>query len=841
MSAKDCITAKAAAGKVNKDKAARLVQLYDDLEAEARGSVGPNAAADKAAVEAEIALARQTRRKKRNTLKQMRAQAQILSRAQAHPENVAKAMLSVLDFDPRGQIAGPNVSIMAQINRGRAHAHMVDFIEQFRSKKAGFTRRKAGSRAIVRELFGESTSDLEAKALAAGIREGLEFQRLAFNAAGGDIPKRKNWGLPQTHNRRAIAAGTKDDWTDFVFSRLDREQMIDLDTGLPMSETKLARVLADTYDNIVSDGMIDLKPAGFMRSGIIKRRQESRFLIFRNADAWIEYEERFGDADVFTLIMGHTELMARDTALIQVMGPQPEATLQFMENVVDQSKAVEAVAETGPKAARAAGRVGLPKRALRDTFNVLNGRTNQPVNQTWANVSAANRNILISAMLGGAWFSALADRTFTNITSRMNGIPPVRTLARHLKLFAPGSLKDEKQAVRLGFGAQGWASMAIAQERYVGEVIGPEWSKRLADISVRLSLLSPWTQAGRWGFMTEMTGFITEQAGKAFGDLPEALQRSFARYGITAPDWDLIRKTNLWRDPETSAEFLRPQDIIGNLDATQADTELFRQHFDVANKLQSAILTESEFAIPSTTARVKAILTGGTQPGTLWGEITRNTVLFKSFPVTLIHTHLQRAIGQQGGIQKGKYIAHLIIGTAIMGALGEQLSQIAKGRDPISMDGNTEIGRAFWLRALMRGGGLGIFGDFLFSDVNRFGGGILNTLAGPVFGTQIPAATRLTVGNLQELVKEGEAKNVGRELTRFVKLMTPGRSLWYGQLAMERLIFDEMQKMVDPNANEAFRRIERRARSERGQRFFSRPGRGVRPQRTPELERVAGN
>ena len=498
MSAKNCIQGKAEAGTVNKDKVARLAQLFDEVEAEARGSLGPNAAADKAARDVEMALARQVKQRKRRVLKQMRVQSEIKARADAHPDKVGRAMLSVLDFDPRGQVAGPNVSIMSQLNRGRAHAVMVDFIEQFRSKKAGFTRRKAGSRNIIRELFGESTNDVEAKTLAKGIQEGLEYQRLAFNAAGGDIPKRADWGLPQTHNRRTVAAASKDDWLGFVFDRLDREKMIDLDTGLPMSESKLARVLDDTYDTIVSDGMNTLKPGSFYRPGIIRKRQEGRFLIFRDADAWIEYQDRFGDSDVFTLLMGHVESMARDTALIQVMGPNPEATLQFMENLVDKARAEKAIAGTGKTAARQAGRIGNPKRALRDTFNRLTGFNNRPAHPGIANISAANRNILISAMLGGAWFSALSDRVFSNITARMNGIPPARVLARHLKLFVPGSLKDQKLAVRLGFGAQGWASMAIAQERYLGEVIGPEWSKRLADSVLRLGFLSPWTQSGRW-------------------------------------------------------------------------------------------------------------------------------------------------------------------------------------------------------------------------------------------------------------------------------------------------------------------------------------------------------
>ncbi len=48
---------------------------------------------------------------------------------------------------------------------------------------------------------------------------------------------------------------------------------------------------------------------------------------------------------------------------------------------------------------------------------------------------------------------------------------------------------------------------------------------------------------------------------------------------------------------------------------------MFRQHQAVANKLQSMILTESEFAVPSVTATTQTFLRGGRRPGTFWGEV----------------------------------------------------------------------------------------------------------------------------------------------------------------------------------------------------------------------------
>ncbi|MDE8420560.1 hypothetical protein, partial [Klebsiella pneumoniae] len=41
--------------------------------------------------------------------------------------------------------------------------------------------------------------------------------------------------------------------------------------------------------------------------------------------------------------------------------------------------------------------------------------------------------------------------------------------------------------------------------------------------------------------------------------------------------------------------------------------------------------------------------------------------------------------------------------------------------------------QAFWGAAVLQGGGFGIFGDFLQSSQNRFGGGFLGSLAGPLF------------------------------------------------------------------------------------------------------------
>ena len=96
------------------------------------------------------------------------------------------------------------------------------------------------------------------------------------------------------------------------------------------------------------------------------------------------------------------------------------------------------------------------------------------------------------------------------------------------------------------------------------------------------------------------------------------------------------------------------------------------------------------------------------------------------------------------------------------------------------------------------------------------------------------AGAKFSAGNIGELIKSGEATNVVPELRRFADGLLPGRSLWYGRLAFERLIEDEIEMALDKNAASRFRRIEKRARKDFDQKFWSRPGRGL-PQRAPDL------
>ena len=70
-------------------------------------------------------------------------------------------------------------------------------------------------------------------------------------------------------------------------------------------------------------------------------------------------------------------------------------------------------------------------------------------------------------------------------------------------------------------GADNWAGTALAMQRYTGEVLGPKFSQLFADIVLRASLLSPFTQAGRWSFGLDTLGHLGDFKGRQITDMPE--------------------------------------------------------------------------------------------------------------------------------------------------------------------------------------------------------------------------------------------------------------------------------------------------------------------------------
>ncbi|MDH8335416.1 hypothetical protein QIG46_28490, partial [Klebsiella pneumoniae] len=75
-----------------------------------------------------------------------------------------------------------------------------------------------------------------------------------------------------------------------------------------------------------------------------------------------------------------------------------------------------------------------------------------------------------------------------------------------------------------------------------------------------------------------------------------------------------------------------------------------------------------------------------------------------------------------------------------------------------------------------KGGGLGLYGDFLLSDHTRYGGGALASMLGPVAGL-VDDVVKLAQGIPLNAV-EGKPEQTGGDLVKLGKGLIPGANLW---------------------------------------------------------------
>lgn len=818
-----CLKTKIKAGIADKTRAKAVLEQFDRLEADALKRMSPEEAARFAADEVVLGIKKVNKEKRRYVALTAQAQDRILFdlnnyRDGKGQKNLGKAAEALFARD--GFAGYSNIETRHDVVLGQAQAAMTDLLASFRRTVTGGVRDKAGMDNIVREIFGSNTGDSAAKELGQAWSKASDGLRMRFNRAGGRIPQRKDWGMPQSHDTMKVRKASYEQWREFINPRLDREKMIDEMTGQPITQERLEVALRDVHEAIITDGGNRLTPsARASGTSVAARHLDHRFLVFRSADEWLEYNDAFGQTDPFSAMMGHLDSMSRDISMMEVLGPNPNATKNWLEDVV-RKDAKLADAKTG--GGKALDQADKSIHKMNSIYRLITGETTRPVDGVVAHTMAGTRQLLIAAQLGGAALSAISDIGFGMLTSRYNGLKTLGTLKRTMKLFNPKNIEDQKLAVRLSLIAENWSGKALAQARYTGDQAFGEIGSRVADTVLRASLLSSWTQAGRHAFGLEFLATLAEHSGKAFDELPEAMSKTMKRYNITETRWNTLRQSQLL--DERGVKFMDPAMVRQMEGLRPGEAE------GLATSLMEMIRSETEFAVPSTNLRGRVALVGDSRPGTIGGEILRSFAMYKSFAATLYYTHIRRLIDEETLAKKGIYAAQLLIATTGFGALALQAKQVAAGKDPRPMDNKEFIGAA-----ILQGGGLGIFGDFLRSSENRFGGGIAGTVAGPVSGLGQDILS-LTFGNVLEGV-QGKDLNLGRDSVNFLKRYTPGGSLWYLSLGFQRIVESQIQANVDPKARRAFRAKERKLKRDFDQGYFWAPGK-LGPERLPDITNV---
>lgn len=711
----------------------------------------------------------------------------------------------------------------------RLQGRIGDFLAEHSRDLLGRVRNAAGLRDVVRELHGEATGNASAKLLADSVRNTFEEARLMFNEAGGLAGKLENWGLPHVHNRAAVTKAGFEAWYRSVASKIDWSRMEDRLTGKPMSaagtmpsEDMTRGLLKSVWDNIAfgkeADDAVYGRASG---TAMYKKHSEARVLVFKSADDWISYNKDFGTGDPFKSIMGHVHRMARDISLMREFGPNPGMGLDYKRQLWE-------------KKARDLGDTALLDKAKADgnranrMFKVLNGGlVAESALQDWiATFMSSTRHVMTAAMLDRAVIASTSDLNTMRLAASSIGMNPANVISKQVGLLQ-GLSRDE--LLRAGWVADTMADAGTALARFQQDVAPAEIAERLSSAAMKVQGLAQWTDRERATFYQEMSGYLASEANKPLDQVFPALRTALERHGVTPDDWAAFTKPEHMFKAENGATFAMP------LHWRYATDLPDRQAEEIFFKVQGAIEEQMELAVPTGSLYARSYFDPAAHdmpPGTFLYEVAKSGMMFKSFAMTFTVNQYRQIMSKPTIAGRIGYGLNLAAGATAMGAIAIQANELLMGRDPQDMTSPN-----FWGRAAMKGGAFGIVGDIATTGQATWGGGFPSYVSGPM-----PQAAQdtwgLTIGNAFQLAA-GQDTNFAQELARFGKRYTPmGQTPIIGP-ALDRLWWDQMQILLDPDSADALTEAAQKRANLYQSGDFWMPG-NLAPQRAPNFANAIG-
>jgi hypothetical protein len=832
----DCLNAAVAAEKITAATAKKLRKYIGDAEKEAEslGKGGTDAytfATSKAAAR----MIEDVGRRKMDIANDILRTQRLMEDAPKNSAGIFRGLQAIIGERVRGE-GGKYSLVGSQRAVSRTMQSMLtDFLDDLRSTKFGLSRDVVAPRNTVSEILGRDTGAAGAKENATAWTKTLDWWRSAMEAEGVKIRELADYFLPQQFNTLKVKGMGRD---GFVGAMTERWQNGDLrlrdfqssaDDALlkpGVDDERVADILGGAYDNIATNGNISIEPGVTTRDTMADRYNKRRVFEWTSDKAYFGFADSFGNGadnlgEAFTR---HLHQMSLDLGTARILGGDPD-------------KMANTLIQYGQKNGISQGQT----HALEKLYYHSSGQAHAVANVTWANSAQAVRSWLSSVQLGGAMLSSQSDYAFLRSTAAFNGLSSTRVMGRYLEALGTLSgAEGRRSATRQGlmietglrglrdhfdetlnanigkpgsiFSADGMEAASAGMSRIAGQA---------AEFVMRSTGLEHHSNAARVALGNEFLATFAEHAGKSFDALPERVGATLQRYGIDAADWDILR-TKAMHD---EGLFMDPAYLAHSGTAAEREPAL---------RLLGAIDAETKYAVPEGGVTTRAMLLGETKPGSLVGEVLRS-FQYKGFvgSVTLFNgwRAIDNIMGKQGYMPRGQYLVALAIEATVMGALSYQLKNIAAGRDPEAMDTPS-----FWLKAAAMGGAGGMLGDqiktFLQTKSTADAARTMTPTAGLITDT-----AALFGGNLNQAIS-GEKTNIGREGANFLRKYALPRT-FYTSLGVDRLGWDTLQRMWDPEAGGAFSRIEQRSRKDSGTQYWWRPGQSE-PMRPPNLGAAVG-
>jgi hypothetical protein len=643
-----------------------------------------------------------------------------------------------------------------------------------------------------------------------------ELSRTDLNKLGASIGKLDGWSGAQTHDDIKLLAAGKEAWIASVLPKLDIAKTFPDIGSLKEAEDALSGI----YDTIVTG--LPNKPTPreigqrVSPANLAKSLGKSRVLHFKDAEAALAYRDQFGYGNTVSGIIAHLRSASRMAANMEALGPNPEVMYGAVVEGLKRAIKEDPKLSSAEKIKQMKG-LTIDGGALRHALDISTGLISRPVDVNGAKIGSDIRAVQSMAKLGSAIWSSMSDTVTAGLASQFRGSGFMRGFVAQIDGIMHGRPKNEQAEISylLGEGFDGLIGHIVSPAAAVDGPVGK--LSKMQETFFRWNGLTWWTDIMRASAGRIISSEMGMRAKTAFADLPANYKHVLGLHGITEPKWEAIRKAqfreingNAYVTPEKMRDL--PDEAVAGL-GTSAD----EARHDLEMSLRRFFADETSYGVIETDARSRRTTTLGTRPGTIAGEGLRFIMQFKGFPIAFAQRTMGRAafgFRQGAGLEQAAHIGTMLAGLTMAGYAAMTMKDFTRGywppRDPT--DPKT------WGAAFVQGGAAGIYGDYLFSRVNRFGGGPLDAALGPTIGAgsglvDLILKARDASVSSDEQVKLADWLNYATQNTPFV-------NLYYVRPALDFLFLNSLHEVATPGY---IRKTESKRQSQYGQKMMIKP------------------
>ncbi|AHA28029.1 hypothetical protein lam_683 [Candidatus Liberibacter americanus str. Sao Paulo] len=268
-----------------------------------------------------------------------------------------------------------------------------------------FIMDKQYNKDVISELLGEETGNSKASALARTYEQINKDKHREAIEAGIGYNYRKN-RVPQVMDSTKLSTTTEVDFVKSMLQLVDRDKYKNPD-GTLYSDEKLSSHFRHSFREVLGEESSHIN----FGSKIGKKRTYEREFHFKDADAHIEFMEKFGiGANVGELLATDIKSLSKDIVIARELGVNAD---DFVRKTMKKLIAEDAIASAG-KDNSFSSKLGISPLQMRERyFNnmwdvMIHG--SRPDNEFWANIGAGIRSYTHTLKLGQhAIASAIED------------------------------------------------------------------------------------------------------------------------------------------------------------------------------------------------------------------------------------------------------------------------------------------------------------------------------------------------------------------------------------------------------------------------------------------------